>query len=81
MQSHTKKPRYIYLSQAETSQFAHMYSFPWYFKNIRTLCYSLLLLCKYVVSRLQHNIDSLHVDNTVNDIDLLYFVVCYTLSP
>ena len=43
--------------------------------------YSLLLLCKYVVSRLQHNIDSLHVDNTVNDIDLLYCVACYALSP
>lgn len=33
-----------------------------------------------MVSSLQHSIDSLHVDNTVNDIDLLYCVVCYALS-
>ncbi len=61
--------------------FGHMFSFSWYFENIRTLCHSLLLLCKYAVSTLQHITDSLHVDNTVNDTDLLYCVVCYALSP
>lgn len=52
----------------------------WHFDNICTLHYNLLLVCKFVVSRLQHNIDSLQADNVVNDIDLLYAAECCALS-
>lgn len=79
MQSH--KTQHIYLLQNETLGYVQGHSCPRYFENIPMLWHSLLLLCKYVVSRLQHNIDKLYVDNTVNDRDFLYCAVCYALNP
>lgn len=64
----------ICLSHADTSQVWSHVLITMGFESTCTLCKSLVLLCKYVVSRLQHSVDSLHVDNAKNDIDLLHYV-------